>query len=421
MFTAFFRDRRTLKNCKIYQMLSFHAKKRHLSFHTPGHKIGKWDITELSFSDNLSAPRSVLADAQKDIAQILGAERSFILTDGSTCGILSMLQAAKTLGVKTLLAIEPLHKSVYNACAVLGLQLITAPSFIADKALLQNVQAVLLTSPDYYGNVADLAYVKNICKQTDTLFLVDGAHGGHLHYNKTLHAGAYADMWVDGVHKSLPALTQGAVVSANERCAAALEQAVDTFRTTSPSYPIMASVEYAVKYPQNLTLENTVRDFAKQTDRVFVRQDYTKLCVLFGKNAFLAEKYLEKQGIYAEFCDGNVLCFYLSPAQKTSDFQVLKRALTKAFTLYPNIQEKQIQRIPAPTVLIKNTTTEWVELAKSERRICAGNCGLFPPCTPLLYTGEQITAEHIRLLQNANNVFGINNGKILVYCEQEKE
>ena len=89
--------------------------------------------------------------------------------------------------------------------------------------------------------------------------------------------------------------------------------------------------------------------------------------------------------------------------------------------LYPNIQEKQIQRIPAPTVFIKNTTTEWVELAKSERRICAGNCGLFPPCTPLVYTGEQITAEHIRLLQNANNVFGINNGKILVYCEQEKE
>ena len=404
MFTAFFRDRRTLKNCKIYQMLSFHAKKRHLSFHTPGHKVGKWDITELSFSDNLSAPRGVLADAQKDIAQILGAERSFILTDGSTCGILSMLQAAKTLGVKTLLAIEPL--------------LITAPSFVADNALLKNVQAVLLTSPDYYGNVADLAYVKNICKQTDTLCLVDGAHGGHLHYNKILHAGAYADMWVDGVHKSLPALTQGAVVSANERCAAALEQAVDTFRTTSPSYPIMASVEYAVKYPRNEGLEKAVREFSKREERVILRDDWTKLLVLFGERAFEAEKELEGKGIYAEFCDGHLMMFYLSPATKDEDFETLKKEIGLLLKKYPYFTKKEVERVPAPILLDKNVATEWVNLDDVEGRICANNCGLFPPCTPLILAGEQVAREKVELLKKANNVFGLYEGKILVLKKQ---
>ena len=80
--------------------------------------------------------------------------------------------------------------------------------------LLEGADALLLTSPDYYGNIADLSAIRAFCNQTGKLLLIDGAHGGHLHFHKDLYAGAYADMWVDGVHKSLPALTQGAVVSA---------------------------------------------------------------------------------------------------------------------------------------------------------------------------------------------------------------
>ena len=84
---TFLTDKNVLADCKIYQMLLVHAQKEHLSFHTPGHKIGAWDITELSFSDNLSCPRGCIAEAEKDLAKSLGAERSFILTDGSTAGV----------------------------------------------------------------------------------------------------------------------------------------------------------------------------------------------------------------------------------------------------------------------------------------------------------------------------------------------
>ncbi|MBQ5929391.1 MAG: hypothetical protein IIX02_01225 [Clostridia bacterium] len=56
-------DKAVLKNCKIYQMLSSHAKGKHVSFHTPGHKVGKWDITELFYSDNLSSPQGCIAEA----------------------------------------------------------------------------------------------------------------------------------------------------------------------------------------------------------------------------------------------------------------------------------------------------------------------------------------------------------------------
>jgi arginine/lysine/ornithine decarboxylase len=114
----FLKNKAVLAECKIYQMLKKNSGARHLSFHTPGHKVGAWDITELSFSDNLSCPRGCIAEAEKDIARILGAEKSFLLTDGSTAGVLSMLYAVKSLGAQTVLVCEASHKSVFNGCVV---------------------------------------------------------------------------------------------------------------------------------------------------------------------------------------------------------------------------------------------------------------------------------------------------------------
>ena len=419
-------DKKTRNACKIYAMLKKHLQKKHLSFHTPGHKNAEWDITELSFSDNLSSPRGCIAEAEKDIALALNANASFILTDGSTSGVLSMLFAAKSLGVKTVATLAPLHKSVYNGCALLELKTIEIPQtewtlFVQNSQIdklpswLKKADALFLTSPDYYGNIPPLSTLKTLCERAKIPLLIDGAHGGHLHYTKNLHAGTYADMWVDGVHKSLPALTQGAIVSAKtEKYAVALRAAVDIFRTTSPSYPIMASVEYAVKYPKNECLERQVRAYASTSTRLQVNEDYTKLCALFGENAFAAHAYLESKGIYAEFCDGNVVCFYLSPATKVSDFKALQRLLNKAFTLFPYVEKASVQRIPAPQILDENVHCEWIDLANAVGRIAATNCGLFPPCTPLVFKGEEITKETVSLLQKADNVFGLWQNKISV-------
>ncbi|MBR2622897.1 MAG: aminotransferase class I/II-fold pyridoxal phosphate-dependent enzyme [Clostridia bacterium] len=426
---TFLTDKNVLADCKIYQMLLAHAQKEHLSFHTPGHKVGAWDITELSFSDNLSCPRGCIAEAEKDMAKILGAEKSFILTDGSTAGVLSMLYAAKTLGVKTLAVCENSHKSVFNGCAMLGITPLVYPCEYREKIpqvptmsalkqkytdIIRQADALFLTSPDYYGNVADWQEIRQYCTETGKLLLVDGAHGGHLHFDKTKHAGGYADLWVDGVHKSLPALTQGAVVSACDgRTADALSAAVDVFRTTSPSYPIMASVEYAVKYPRNEVLEKAAIAF-QQHPRVYKNEDWTKLCVRFGKYAFEVEKWLERKGVYAEFCDGSLLTFYLSPATKMQDFERLQSMLTDLFIQYPLQEEAE----KIPQMDIAKTETEWVPLGMASGRTCAGLCGLFPPCTPLFHTGEKITEEKIRTLQNASNVFGLKDGKISVYKEE---
>ena len=430
-----------LKHCKIYRMLATQAEKEHASFHTPGHKTNGFDITELSYSDNLSNPKGCILEAEKDIAEIVGAEKSFILTDGSTCGILAMLYAAKQLGAKSIAFCESTHKSVYNGCAALGLtplvyspskreEIPFAPTMSAlneeNGEIFQAADVLLFTSPDYYGNVADLRGAREFCDKNGKMLLVDGAHGGHLHFEKELHAGAYADMWVDGVHKSLPALTQGAIVSAkNKKFADALQRGVDIFRTTSPSYPIMASVEYAVKYPSKVTLEKRVQLFKKRNPRVYQNADWTKLCVRFGKHAFKVEKLLEEEGIFAEFCDGNILMFYLSPATRMQDFDRLKHRLNELFAQFPDYQvktgTKENKSAPAPLLFDKNAETEWVDMDKAAGRICAGNCGLFPPCTPLIVQGEGVEKEKLQTMKKANNLFGVQDGKILVLKKIEKE
>ena len=433
----YLKNKQVLEKCRIYQMLKTHATKRHFSFHTPGHKVGKWDITELSFSDNLSAPKGCILQAEQEISSLLRSEKSFILTDGSTSGVLAMLYTAKRLSVKKIVCAEATHKSFFNGCALLGLTPVLFPSVTMEnvrfdslyqthKELFEQADAVFLTSPDYYGNVADLQNFGEFCKKENKLLLVDGAHGGHLRFDERLHASAFADLWVDGVHKSLPAFTQGAVVSAKtQKTSEILRSAVDVFRTTSPSYPIMASVEYAVKYPQNVPLEKAVAFWkAKFPDRIYKNQDWTKLCCLFGENAFEADKHLQNRGIYSEFCDGNVIMFYLSPVFDLQDFKRLTRVLEKLFAQFPFVENdggryglngEEIKNEPTMSEL-KNT--EWISLDEAKGRICALNCGLFPPCTPLLQKGETISEEKLILLKKADNVFGIFEDKTCVFKEE---
>ncbi|MBQ8342819.1 MAG: hypothetical protein IJY21_01795 [Clostridia bacterium] len=427
-------DERVLKNCKIFNMLVAQDPS-HISFHTPGHKVGGWDITELSYSDNLSCPTGCIAAAERDIAELLGAAKSFILTDGSTCGVLSILHAARTAGVKKIAVCEDSHKSVFNGCALLGIEPLVYPQNREEKIpkghtvsalkadfaeILAEADALFFTSPDYYGNIADLAAARAYCDETGKLLLVDGAHGGHLHFDKNLYAGAYADLWVDGVHKSLPALTQGAVASARtEELGERLRLSLDIFRTTSPSYPIMASVEYAVKYPRNVRLEERVRAFVSGCARMYCGGDWTKLCAVFGEHAFAAAKDAENAGLYSEFCDGNVVTFYLSPATKMEDFERLTAFLDGLFEKYPLPKSVQngIERDPSPVLLPNERETEWVDRDRAAGRICARACGLFPPCTPLIRFGERITKEKLALIKKADNVFGLRGMQMEVFKE----
>lgn len=434
-------------------------------FHMPGHQANRkifslfrdaaLDITELSFSDCLEDPDGVIAVAEREIAEILGARRSFIVTDGSSCAVLSMLFTARKFGSKVIIGRNS-HKSVYNACALLGIEPYILKANEIDGVLLpptpldveeafqkeSDVCGVLLTSPDYYGNIAEYEKIRKICEKYKKLLMVDGAHGAYLKFDAdngseesgAAYAGDFADIWVDGAHKTLPTLTQGAILNVrDERLAAAAEEGLQIFRTTSPSYLIMASVEYGVKYMAEhgaRLIDSIKRELALVKSRLakkgvkFYKGSSTlQFAVDFGGmgiSPYLACEELEKRGIFAEMNDGRYVVFYITAATTASRLNRLDRALRRVArnkslkNTYEAVPEyvcgvKKFSYLTALTFAVQE-----VPLEKAAGKVCARNAGVTPPCFPLVIAGEVIGKETAECLKRAKNTFGVKNGKISV-------
>ncbi|MCD8294582.1 MAG: aminotransferase class I/II-fold pyridoxal phosphate-dependent enzyme [Clostridia bacterium] len=447
-----------MKASKIYSELKKHARVSK-SFHVPGHKaarafksmfpVADIDVTELSYSDNLACPEGVIAEAENDIAGILGVNYSYLITDGATCGIMVMMYAASKQGRKIIMPRNS-HESVWNACRIMGLEpvvvqgpykdgVITPPEPDELENLLredESIAGMICVSPDYYGNIAPLEKYSGIMHKYGRLLLVDEAHGAYLGLEKSPdYAGNFADIWTDGAHKTLPTLTQGAILSLNdEKLLPVVEEGLSIFRTSSPSYPIMASVEYGVKYlaenrEQMEEARKAAEDFrADQTFSTYPGKDWTKLvidCSSADVSADLAEEALEKKGIYPELSDGRYLLFYLSPMTTAKDLSHLKAVLSKILsgkklkgTYEPRPQIAPVARTYSYQYAVKRPS-EYVLLSKAEGRMAATNAGITPPCIPLVIAGEKITREHIAILSGAHSTFGLVQGRILVVKNQQ--
>lgn len=444
----------------MYEYLIYNQLKKYAnagkSFHVPGHKgrgeflklfpCAEIDVTELTYSDNLFCPNGVIADAQRDIAQILGAKKSYLLTDGSTSGVLSMLYVLSKRGGKVLVP-RNCHQSVWNACRLFKLEPVILQGQLCSGVYLppspedvekqlksdSGIAGMIALSPDYYGNIAPLAEYSRILKNFGKLLLVDEAHGAHLAFERRngIYAGEFADIWVDGAHKCLPTLTQGAALSLNnEELAEDLEEGLATFRTTSPSYPIMASVEYGIKFVANnigltLAAKAAVKEFINSASpfEFYKADDWTKLAADFKPLNISADKaaqFLEKNGIYAELSDGRYLLFYISLQTAAEDLKLLSDKLS-ALLNEDSLKNTYIPCNPLPQngrVCSYQTAVcsekEFVPLADAAGRICAGNAGITPPCIPVIIGGELITEEAVKLLLSAQNTFGVTDGKVAV-------
>lgn len=423
----------------------------------PGHKArgdfrarfkdAAMDITELSYSDNLHSPEGVIQAAQRDVAEIVGAKASFITTDGSSSGIFAMLYAAARRGNKVLVSRNS-HRSVWNACALLGLEplivsggesegiLLPPDRDVMERLLVNdvNICAIVLTSPDYYGNILPLYSYKVLAHKYNRLLIVDGAHGAHLAFeeDRNGYAGVFADMWVDGAHKTLPTLTQGAAVHVNDESLIPLvEEGLGIFRTTSPSYPIMASVEYGYKYcanrPERIERAKAAvaafRREVKDSLPLLPSDDWTKLVVdfkPFGISADRAAERLERKGIYPELSDGRYVIFYLSPQITALDLKTLKIKLFEVIRI-KKLRSTYVERPLFPVTdrsysyqYAIRKPAEYVPLKDAAGRMCARNAGFAPPCVPVVVAGEIITPAAIDALGRAHSTFGLKDGKICV-------
>lgn len=258
-------------------------------FHMPGHKrqgvladssndnrgktscdavlsqISQMDITEVEGFDNLHHPEGILREAQERMAEVFGADRSYFLINGSTCGLLAAVSAAVPKGGKILIA-RNCHKAVYNAIylrelsveyvypmqTAWGIQGSIDPEQVREKLDTDpQIQAVLITSPTYDGVVSDIAAISKIVHAHNIPLLVDEAHGAHFGFSngfpqKALTLGA--DVVIESIHKTLPAFTQSAAlhVKGNRVSIEKIEKFLGIYQSSSPSYLLMAGLDRCV-------------------------------------------------------------------------------------------------------------------------------------------------------------------------------
>ena len=232
-------------------------------FHMPGHKRNKKfnisgadiDTTEIDGLDNLHSAEGVLLDIEQKLTAHYGSEKSFMLVNGSTVGIIAAIFTLCDHGDKIIIA-RNCHKSVFNACYLRKLRIVYAePEFDTEcgyyTGITQNeidriikanpdAKAVVITSPTYEGIISEI--------KCDVPLIVDAAHGAHLGI-KPFPAYPCGDIVISSLHKTLPALTQTAVANVyNKDLIADYKKYIDILETSSPSYVLMNSVDICTDY-----------------------------------------------------------------------------------------------------------------------------------------------------------------------------
>ena len=265
----------------LLQQLEQYGSSDYYPLHMPGHKrhISHFgdpfaiDITEIDGFDNLHHAQGILLEAQKRAAQLYGAEESFYLVNGSTCGILAAVSAATQRGDTVLMA-RNCHKAVYHAVFLNGLHAeYLYPEADMERGIngsilpeqvrralegqeAQRISAVVITSPTYDGVVSDIRRIAAEVHRAGAVLIVDEAHGAHFpmhEYFPETSLACGADLVINSLHKTMPALTQSALlhVQGSRIDRERLRQYLGIYQTSSPSYVLMAAMDRCVGLMQD--------------------------------------------------------------------------------------------------------------------------------------------------------------------------
>ena len=300
-------------NTPIYNKLKELESEKRIPFHMPGHKrsdmgaffgVEKMDITEITDYDNLHEPEGIIRESMDAVKDIFKSKESWYLVGGSTLGILVSISSVCRQGDKVLIG-RNCHKAVYNCIRLLQLETVYCyadisaeydicedmKSEVVEGKLKENpdIKAVILTSPTYEGVVSDIAGIKEVIRPYGIPLIVDEAHGAHLIFHEYFPESAVqcgADLIIQSTHKTLPSFTQTAVLHLCSDIVTKeqVEEMIDIYETSSPSYLLMASAEYGIMY-----MKEKQEQLAEYVDNL---KNFRKKCEQLKKLSLLSQEKL---------------------------------------------------------------------------------------------------------------------------------
>lgn len=451
----------------LYEKLEAYGKSDYYGFHMPGHKRNSdvtqanlpygIDITEIEGFDNLHHAEEIIREAEVRAASMYHAEETHYLINGSTAGILSAVMGCTKKGGKILMA-RNCHKSVYHAVFLnelrpvyiypefdetMELNMAVSPEKI--ERLLEEhkeVQAVVLTSPTYDGVLSDIERISEIVHQKKIPLIVDEAHGAHFGFHPYFPENANtkgADVVIHSLHKTLPALTQTALIHLNgtriDR--RKIRNYLHIFQTSSPSYVLMASMDECLRmvaeqgdvlfetYVKNL---ESKRGELKKLKHIRLMEteefDRSKL-VLSVKDTILKkenrvftgkmlyERLLLEYHLQMEMAAGSYVIAMTSIGDTKEGMDRLISALFEIDEeLEKNSEEEKRYYLPRQEQVLTSfevegmrrmETVKSLSWQKSARFISMEYAYLYPPGIPLIVPGERITKETAAMLVDYQN------------------
>ncbi len=451
------------KSAPIYEALEKFRRRRVVPFDVPGHKRGRGnpelvellgekcvslDVNSMKPLDNLGHPVSVIRRAEELTADAFGAAHAFLMVNGTTSSVQSMILSVCKAGDKIILP-RNIHKSVINALVLCG----AVPVYVEAKvnprigiALGVEVEemrrvmdanpdakAVFINNPTYYGICSNLKKITEMAHERGMKVLVDEAHGTHLYFGENLPVSgmaAGADLAAVSMHKSGGSLTQSSILLCGpDMDAGYVRQIINLTQTTSASYLLLSSLDIsrrnlALRGKESFAKVVRMAEYARNEineiggyyaygkdlvdgDSVY-DYDVTKLSVytqgigLTGIEVYdiLRDEY----DIQIEFGDiGNILA-YISIGDRIQDIERLVGALEDIGRSY----EKDSNTLYCGDFIQPEVVCTPQEAFYADKRqipiretagaICAELVMCYPPGIPILTPGERITGEIIEYI-----------------------
>lgn len=439
-------------------------------FHVPGHKRGvgadkefhdfvgngifSMDVTIFKMVDGLHQPKSCIKEAQELLADAYGVKKSFFAVNGTSGAIQTMIMTVVKSGEKILVP-RNVHKSVSAGIILSGAEPVYMNPEIDEtlgiahgvkpqtvETMLKqhsDIKAVLLINPTYYGVATDLKKIVDIVHSYDIPIIVDEAHGPHLYFHDDLPLSAVevgADMCAQSTHKIIGALTQMSVLHVNSDRIDVnrVQQILSLLHTTSPSYPLMASLDCARRQiategrellDVTIKLANHARTEINRIPGMYsfgiemlgrdgvYAFDPTKLTVSakeMGITGFELETLLvDDYNIQVELSDFYNILGLITIGDTQESIDKLLAALTdisKRFHGEGKKIDRELLRMPAiPELELIPREAFYSEknrvlFEESEGKISGEMIMAYPPGIPIIVPGERITRETINYIHD---------------------